>query len=59
MDKLAKVVARVVEKNQSHAQICHFVTNGLNGIHGQIAVRHVSPLMAKMANEFDPVVAIV
>ena len=47
-----------VERNQNRAQIFHFVTNGLNGINGLIAVKLVNLSMVKMASEFDHVVAI-
>ena len=58
MAKLVRLDARAVEKNQNRAQTSHFVTNGLNGINGLIAVKLVNPLMVKMVSEFDHVVAI-
>ena len=58
MAKLVRLDARAVERNQNRAQTSHFVTNGLNGINGLIAVKLVSPSMVKTASEFDHVVAI-
>jgi len=59
MVKLGKLDAKAVEKNQSHARVCHFVTNGLNGTNGQIVVKPANRLMVKMVSEFDHVGATV